>query len=297
MSKKTDATDALVPIVRHFGPMAARYDALLCDIWGVLHNGEIAYDGVVDALRNYRAGGGKIMLLSNASRPSDFIPGHLAELGIPRDAYDDVVTSGDATRAAINDGQFGKRFWHLGPDRNHPTFDGLNLERVSLEEAEFVLCTSLVDDDVETPDDYAALLSTLKARDLDFVCANPDLVVDRGERQVYCGGALADAYSKLGGRSHYFGKPHAPIYQLARQKLEALCGKPVANDRILAVGDGMLTDIMGAEAQGVDALFITGGIAVERCGPDAENPQSDLVSALSREIGVWPTAAMSRMRW
>ncbi|MEQ9520642.1 MAG: TIGR01459 family HAD-type hydrolase [Parvibaculum sp.] len=297
MSRTTDQNQNLVPIHQGFAPLAERYSALLCDVWGVLHDGVAAYSGVVDTLRQYRAGGGKVLLLSNASRPGVHIPSHLAELGIPREAYDDVLTSGDATRASLKTGRYGKRFWHIGPEKNSLTFEGLELEEVSEGEAEFVLCTALFDDEVETPEDYADILARLKSRDMELVCANPDIIVDRGEKQVFCGGSIAEAYVRLGGRAHYFGKPHPPIYKMARERLETLCGQSVAMDKILAVGDGLLTDIKGANTQGFDALFITGGIAVERCGPDAENPQSDLVSNLCREVGVWPTGAMPRLRW
>jgi len=285
-------TSGLVPIHDHFEPIATHYQALLCDIWGVLHNGVAAYDGIVEALTQYRAGGGRVLLLSNAPRPGVEIPGHLEGLGVPREAYDDVLTSGDATRASIASGQFGKSFWHLGPERDHPTFEGLPLDQTEAAAADFVLCTGLFDDETETADDYAAMLARLKERDLDLVCANPDIVVDRGERRVYCGGAIAAAYTEMGGRSHYFGKPHAPIYDLARARLGDL-----KDSQILAVGDGLLTDIKGANDQGIDALFVTGGIAQERCGPTVDNPQSDLVTRVLAETDGKAIGAMARLIW
>jgi HAD superfamily hydrolase (TIGR01459 family) len=285
-------TSGLVPIHDHFEPIAARYQALLCDIWGVLHNGVAAYDGIVEALTQYRVGGGRVLLLSNAPRPGVGIPGHLEGLGVPREAYDDVLTSGDATRASIASGQFGKSFWHLGPERDRPTFEGLPLDQTEEAAADFVLCTGLFDDETETADDYAAMLARLKERDLDLVCANPDIVVDRGEKRVYCGGAIAAAYAEIGGRSHYFGKPHAPIYDLARARLGDL-----KDSQILAVGDGLLTDIKGANDQGIDALFVTGGIAHERCGPAVDNPQSDLVTRVLSESGGKAIGAMARLIW
>lgn len=285
-------TSGLVPIHTHFEPIAQEYRALLCDVWGVLHNGVAAYEGIVDALTRYRAGGGRVLLLSNAPRPGGKIPDHLEGLGVPRDAYDDVLTSGDATRASIASGRFGASFWHLGPERDRPTFEGLPLRQVDEDAADFVLCTGLFDDETETADDYADTLARLKARDLDLVCANPDIIVDRGEKRVYCGGAIAGAYSEMGGRSHYFGKPHAPIYDLARDRLG-----DVPDDQILAVGDGLLTDIKGANEQGIDALFVTGGIAFERCGPTVDNPQSDLVTKVLQETGGKAIGAMARLVW
>ncbi len=297
MTELTPSPASPVPIHSSFEEFSDRYDALLCDVWGVLHNGVEAYEGVAETLNRYRQGGGRVLLLSNAPRPGTGIPSQLEKIGIPATAYDDILTSGDATRANIRTGRFGKSFWHLGPERDVQTFDGLPLTQVDEEAADFVLCTGLFDDDVETPDDYAAILARLKARDLDMVCANPDIVVDRGERRVFCGGAIAAAYSKIGGRSHYFGKPHAPIYDLARARLAALAGKEIADTAILAIGDGLPTDIKGANEQGIDALFVTGGIAVELCGPDPENPTSQAVTAVCAEAGVRPVGAMARLCW
>jgi HAD superfamily hydrolase (TIGR01459 family) len=287
----TDTSQA-VPIHDHFEPIASSYQALLCDIWGVLHNGVAAYDGIVETLTQYRAGGGRVLLLSNAPRPGAGIPAQLERMGIPREAYDDVLTSGDATHASITTGKFGQTFWHMGPERDWLLFDGLPLTQAEQSTAEFVLCTGLFDDDTETPDDYSELLTQLKERDLDLVCANPDIVVDRGERRVYCGGAIAAEYTKIGGRSHYFGKPHAPIYDLARAKLGDL-----SDAQILAVGDGLLTDIKGANDQGIDALFVTGGIAHERCGPTIADPQSDLVTKVLAETDGKAIGAMARLIW
>lgn len=292
MTDTSQAVPIPVPIYAHFEPIAGRYKALLCDIWGVLHNGVAAYDGIVETLTRYRAGGGRVLLLSNAPRPGVGIPGHLEGLGVPREAYDDVLTSGDATRASIASGQFGKSFWHLGPERDRPTFEGLPLDQTEEGAADFVLCTGLFDDETETADDYAPLLASLKERDLDLVCANPDIIVDRGEKRVYCGGAIAAAYTEVGGRSHYFGKPHAPIYDLARGRLGDL-----KDSQILAVGDGLLTDIKGANDQGIDALFVTGGIAHERCGPTVNDPQSGLVTEVLAETNGTAIGAMARLIW
>jgi len=284
-------TSGLVPIHTHFEPIAHQYKALLCDIWGVLHNGVAAYDGIVDTLTRYRASGSRVLLLSNASRPSAGIPEHLEELGIPREAYDDVLTSGDATRASIRSGHFGKSVWHLGPDRARVTFEDLSLIECDKSEADFILCTAPINA-ADTPAEYVSLLTEIKDRDLDFVCANPDLIVDHGDSRVYCAGSIAAEYTKMGGRSHYFGKPHAPIYNLARERLSDL-----ADSQILAVGDGPLTDIKGANDQGIDALFVTGGIACERCGPTIDNPQSDLVTEVLAETKGRAIGAMARLIW
>jgi len=292
MTDTSQAAPVPVPIYGHFEPIAQQYEALLCDIWGVLHNGVAAYDGIVETLTQYRAQGGRVLLLSNAPRRGVGIPAQLENMGIPPEAYDDVLTSGDATHASIATGKFGQTFWHMGPERDWQLFEGLTLAQAEQDSADFVLCTGLFDDDTETPEDYAELLAQIKERDLDLVCANPDIVVDRGERRVYCGGAIAAAYTEIGGRSHYFGKPHPPIYELARARLDDL-----QDSQILAVGDGLLTDVKGANDQGIDALFVTGGIAHERCGPTIDNPQSELVTRVLSETGGKAIGAMARLIW
>lgn len=298
MTNREATAAAQVPLLTCFSEVAERYDALLCDVWGVLHNGVDAYPRIVEALTRYKATGGRVLLLSNAPRPGVGIPAQLERLGIPAEAYDGVVTSGDGTRASLASGEHGQKYFHIGPERDFPTFEDLdNLQQVTEEEAEFILCTGLFDDDTETADDYADMLARIRQRDLDLVCANPDIVVDRGDRRVYCGGAIAAAYSELGGRSHYYGKPHAPIYELAQRRLAEILGRTVPKERLLAVGDGLMTDIKGANAQGIDALFITGGIAWEKCGPSVEEADARMVTELCAEQGVSPIAAMPRLIW
>lgn len=288
---------ASIPIVAGLGAFAGRYDALLCDVWGVLHNGAQAHGGVVEALKRYRGGGGRVLLLSNSPRPSAAIPAQLEGFGIPADAYDGVVTSGDATRSLLDSGELGRACYHLGPDRDLPLFDGVDMTRVPERDAEFVLCSGLFDDEIETPDDYREQLGRFLDRNLVMVCANPDVVVERGAKMIYCAGAIARLYEELGGDTRYLGKPYAPIYQRARVRLGEIAGAPVADARILAVGDGALTDIAGANAQKIDALFITGGIAWEACGETADTPDVERVARFCGEAGVRPVAAMPRLVW
>ncbi|MGB3808573.1 MAG: TIGR01459 family HAD-type hydrolase [Parvibaculum sp.] len=285
------------PILTAFSTIAERYDALLCDVWGVLHNGHTAYPGVAAALHAFRAKGGHVLLLSNAPRPSSELPGMLERMGIDASAYDGILTSGDATRAHLAGHTYGRDCYHIGPDRDVPLFDGTGVSRVDEDHAAFVLVTGPFNDDVEGPEDYREQFTRLVERRLPLVCANPDIVVERGPRHIYCAGALARLYEELGGSVTYFGKPHGPIYTVARQKLMQIAGRPFPDTRILAVGDGVATDMKGANAQGIDALFITGGIAAADCGADPERPEPELVAQVSAKAGIHPIAAMARLVW
>lgn len=240
-------------------PMAHRYRAWACDIWGVVHNGVEAYQAAVDALTRYRAQGGAVALITNAPRPSGEVAQQLDAFGVPADAYDTIVTSGDVTRTAITE-EGAALVYHLGPERDAPLYQGLAIELVDIGEADSILCTGLFDDETEGPEDYEEVLEEASERDLVMFCANPDKVVQRGDHLIYCAGALAEAYEAFGGRVIYAGKPHAPIYQLALTRLEEFCGTKPGAGEILVIGDGADTDLAGAAAQGFSALFVTGGI-------------------------------------
>ncbi len=286
-----------IPLISGLSALADTYDALLCDVWGVLHNGQESYPGVVDALSRYRAQGGTVLLLSNAPRPSTQLPALLASLGVTDDAYDGILTSGDATKTFISKHPFGRRCYSIGPGRDNNLFDDTGLELVSAEEAEFIVVTGPFNDDEEGPEDYRAPFAPLVARGLPFVCANPDIVVERGPRHIYCAGALAALYEELGGKVVYFGKPHGPIYDVARARIAAIKGEPIADSRILAVGDGIATDIKGAAGAGLDALFITGGIAAAHVGDHALAPDTEQVTKYCTEAGLTPIGAAARLIW
>ena len=270
--------------------LRATYDALLCDVWGVLHDGLASFPPAVDALRRFRAEGGRVVLVTNAPRPWPSISDQLSRLGVDEDAYDAVVSSGDVTREIIG-ARPGTRVYHLGPDRDLPFYEGLDIALVGEAEADLVSCTGLVDDARETPEDYRALLTRLAARRLDMVCANPDIVVHRGPDLVYCAGALARLYAELGGRAVLAGKPHAPIYEAARRKLEALGARS-----ILAVGDGLPTDIRGAVENGFDALFVTAGIHGADFGPP-DAPAPARVAARLEAEGLTAIGYMPALVW
>ncbi|MEP7455894.1 TIGR01459 family HAD-type hydrolase [Phyllobacterium sp. SB3] len=235
-----------------------RYDVLLCDVWGVLHNGVDSFVAASKALARARSAGLTVILITNAPRRFDSVAAQIHGLGVPEDAYDRIVTSGDVTRELIRNSP--RRIFHLGPERDETLYEGLDVELVEEREADVVVCTGYFDDETETPADYAEMLTRFRSRDLPFICANPDIVVERGDRLIWCAGALARDYGQLGGRMLIAGKPHRPIYEASIAAAEEVRGKPVDLSRVIAIGDGMLTDVKGADLFGIDVLYISGGI-------------------------------------
>jgi HAD superfamily hydrolase (TIGR01459 family) len=239
--------------------LAGRYDVLLSDVWGVIHNGREAFPGPCATLARWRAERGPVVLISNSPRPSPQVVVQLDELGVPREAWSALVTSGDATRVLLAERAPGPAY-AIGPDRDAPLYEGLGLSFAPLEAASFISCTGPFDDEVETPEDYRARFDVGVSLGLEMICANPDRVVQRGDRLIYCGGALAELYAAMGGTAIMAGKPHAPIYAASLARAAELAGRPVDKARVLAIGDGVITDLAGAAAQGLDALFIADGI-------------------------------------
>ncbi|WP_149588415.1 TIGR01459 family HAD-type hydrolase [Tabrizicola flagellatus] len=296
----------MTEILRSLADLTGRYDAVFCDLWGCLHNGKAAYPAAVAALQGFRASGGKVVLLTNAPRPMSSVVAQLDGLSVPRDAWDLIVTSGDAAQMGMLSGAVGRKVHHIGAPKDEAFFTDFAgdlaayaatqppIERVPLREAEGIVCTGLRDDLTETPDDYRAALLLGKTLDLPMLCANPDIVVDLGDRRLYCAGALAEAYEAMGGRTLYFGKPHPPIYDLARRRL-AEAGAP-ADPAILCIGDGISTDIRGGIGEGLDTLFISGGLEADRFGPDPENPDPARLDDWLDGLELSPTYAMGRLR-
>lgn len=282
-------------VIDRFAPLAPHYDGMLCDIWGVVHNGVTAFGEACDALQRFRRGGGRVVLISNAPRPTANVLRQLDCLEIPRDAYDDVITSGDMTRNAMleRSGQFA---FHLGPERDRPLFAGLDIRLAPAEQADYIVCTGLFDDETESPEDYRPLLTDLRARDVFMICANPDLVVDRDDRLIYCAGALAVLYEELGGEVLYAGKPHPPIYEAAFARLNTLAEMELKRERIVAIGDSVRTDLTGAAAVDIDGIFIVGGIHAEELG-GLENPDRAIMDRVFAAHGVTPKAVMRRFAW
>lgn len=286
-------------IIRALSEVQDGYDVLYCDLWGCLHDGKTPFPTAVAALQGFRTAGRRVALITNAPRPSGVVIAHLDRMGVPRDAWDEVVSSGDAAQDAMLRGEVGTRVWHLGPDKDDSFFTDLPvtrpagpaIERVAVEEAEGIVCTGLFDDLTEHPDHYRERLQAAADRGLPMLCANPDIVVDLGEQRLYCAGALAEVYEQMGGRAIYAGKPHAPIYEVAARRLGLGEGA-----RILATGDGIATDVLGAVRQGIDSLFITGGLAFDQFGADAENPEHGLLHPWLEERTLTPTYAIGKLR-
>ncbi len=268
------------------------YTTILCDVWGVVHNGVAAFGDACEALQRARRAGTTVVLITNAPRPRGDVEAQMDRLGVPRDAYDRVVTSGDVTRKLIAEGP--RRVFHIGPDRDASLYDGLDIELVEEFEASVAVCTGLVDDETETPEDYAEMLLRLRSRNLAMICANPDIVVERGDRLLFCAGALARDFAQLGGRTMIAGKPHRPIYEAALAAASGIAGAQVIPEKTLAIGDGVLTDIKGAADFGLDALYISGGIHAGEYGGADPDPDR-LASFLSRH-GYEPVAIMPKLR-
>jgi HAD superfamily hydrolase (TIGR01459 family) len=248
------------PILERAGALLARYDVLYCDVWGVLHDGHKAFAEACHALLRFRKGGGTVILVSNAPVPKERVALMLEARAVPRDAFDDIVASGEIALRHIADKGY-TRLYAIGPtERDAATFARLPARPVALGEAQAILCTGLNDDRTETADDYRALLERARALKLPLVCANPDLVVDVGGQQYLCAGAIADLYERMDGEVYWAGKPHANAYEAALTAAEAARGASVERARILAIGDSLRTDLKGAEAAGVDAIFIASGI-------------------------------------
>jgi len=296
----------MTAIIGSLAEIGGDYDAVFCDLWGCLHNGKAAYPAAVAALQDYRRSGGRVVLLTNSPRPMHSVIRQLDAMAVPQAAWDILASSGDAAQMAMLSGGVGRRVHHIGAARDEVFFTDLAADllalaqsqppitRVALKEAEGIVCTGLADDLTETPDDYRAALLLGRTLGLPMLCANPDIVVDLGDRRLYCAGALAQAYAAMGGTVHYFGKPHPPIYDLARRRLAALTGQTEA--RVLCIGDGIGTDIQGGIAEGLDTLFITGGLEAERFGPDVERPDPALMTPWLTAMALAPTFAMGRLR-
>jgi len=248
------------PILARAGELLARYEVLFCDVWGVLHDGHHAFTGACDALLRFRTKGGTVILVSNAPVPKERVAAMLDLRAVPREAYDDIVASGEIALRHIAEKGY-TRLFAIGPtDRDAATFARLPARPVALEEAQAILCTGLNDDRTETADDYRELLARARALNLPLVCANPDLVVDVGGHQFICAGAVADLYERMDGEVFWAGKPHANAYDTAQGVAEAIRGAQVERTRILAIGDSLRTDLKGAEAAGIDAIFVASGI-------------------------------------
>lgn len=290
-----------VPVLEGFGDIARGYDLILCDVWGVLHDGTRAHAAAGDALRRFRTLPGerprRVRLVSNAPRRWRGVQAILDGFGVSRDAYDDILTSGDLTHDLLA-ARGHTRVHHLGPARDLSIFDGLDTELVAAGEAEIVVCTGLFDDDTETAEDYRAILSDFAERRLPMICANPDLVVEKGGRLIPCAGAVAALYAEMNGAVTYAGKPHRPIYDAAlRRTRQGGKAAPVRADRVIAIGDAIRTDIAGARSAGIASLLVARGIHAEELGLTLDHHRlSDVAAWLARQ-DVRPDAVIERLVW
>jgi HAD superfamily hydrolase (TIGR01459 family) len=275
--------------------IAARYDAILCDVWGVIHNGLAAHPTAVDALLNFRRQGGRVVLITNAPRPSGPIVEMLDAFGIPRDIFDGIVSSGDTTRVMIAPYR-GRVIYHFGPPGiDDALYEGLGVVRGPAELAEAVVVTDMPDDN-DTPDMYVADMRFWLSRGLPMICANPDKFVEVGTQLVYCGGAMADRYADLGGEVRMAGKPYRPIYEEALKLAEGAARRAIDPLRVLAIGDSVRTDAVGAAAFGVDLLFVTGSIHADELDAfGAPDPRA--VRALVAPSGARLAGFMPRLAW
>jgi HAD superfamily hydrolase (TIGR01459 family) len=283
------------PFTTHFSTLASAYDVVLCDVWGVVHNSLVAFADAGTALTRFRRQGGTVVLITNAPRPAEVVMTLLDELEVPRAAYDAIVSSGDVTRAIIA-ARAGQRAFHVGPGRDVPIFDGLDAPLAPIESADYVVCSGLFDDTTESPQDYKALIAAMRERGLPMVCANPDIVVERGDKLVYCAGAIADLYAAAGGSVLYAGKPFRPIYEQALAVARAVRGRETAHGRVLAIGDSVRTDLKGAAGFGIDCLFVTAGIHAEELG-SRNQPDAAALGDIFAAAGLAPKAVMQRLVW
>jgi len=267
-------------------------EVVLSDIWGVVHNGLESFPEACDALHTYRKQGGTVILITNAPRPADSVQRQLRKLGVADETYDAIVSSGDLTRLFVADHPGKKMFW-LGPERDSSIHRGLDAVIAPLEQADYIICTGLFDDETETAEDYRAMMLQARERKLTLICANPDIVVERGDRLIYCAGAIAELYRELGGEVIFYGKPHRPIYERAMALAAERSGHKAQLNRVLAIGDSVRTDLTGAHGFGIDCLFVTRGIhSKEFEGIDQLDPAS------VRELfGHPPRALMRELKW
>jgi HAD superfamily hydrolase (TIGR01459 family) len=267
-------------------------EVILSDIWGVVHNGLESFPEACAALNTYRKQGGTVILITNAPRPADSVQRQLQKLGVADNVYDAIVTSGDLTRNFVADHP-GKKLYWVGSERHDAVHRGLNPVMAPLEEADYIICTGLFDDETESAEDYRPMLMQALAHKQTLICANPDIVVERGDRLIYCAGAIAELYRELGGEVIFYGKPHRPIYERAMALAAERRGRPAELRHVLAIGDSVRTDLTGAHGFGIDCLFVTRGI---HSGEFEGIDQLDAAS-VKELFGHPPRALMRELRW
>lgn len=269
-------------------------DVILSDVWGVIHDGVHGFPEACKALQTFRAQGGTVIMITNAPRPADSVQRQLRKMEISDETYDAIVSSGDLTRSFVAS-RLEQPLLQIGPERDNPMFRGLDVKFTTLENAEYIVCTGPYDDEIETEENYRGMMEEALKRNLTFVCANPDMVVERGHRLITCAGAIAELYRSLGGEVIFYGKPHRPIYDRALELAAEKRGGTTPANRILAIGDSVRTDLTGANLMGLDCLFLTRGIhAVDFEGLDVADEFS--VRRLFGDAKP-PLALMQDLKW
>ncbi|MVO17547.1 TIGR01459 family HAD-type hydrolase [Parasedimentitalea huanghaiensis] len=291
----------MTQIISALNDVSSRYQALFVDLWGCVHNGITAYPEAVAALQAYRATGGIVVLVTNSPKPRAGVAEQLGQFNVPADAYDTIATSGDSARSAMFRGAVGDKVYFMGEwQRDAGFFEPLhilenpsNIQRVPLAEAEGIVCCG-PNDPMADPDVNRSDFLYAKQKGMKLLCANPDIVVDRGETREWCAGALAQLYTEMGGESLYFGKPHPPIYDLARRRLAEL-GQDIPDGDILVIGDGPHTDIDGGMGEGIDSLFISGGLAAKETKTETQ-PDAQALELYLKQEQSNPTYTIGRLR-
>ena len=273
--------------INNFQDIEDNYDALICDVWGVIHNGRELFESVNDCLVNFRSKQKPVVLLSNAPRPSKYIERMLNQLGLDRKSFNEIVTSGDLTMSVLNESHYGSKCYHIGPDRDLNIFDGVNVSRVSFDEADFLFVTGLFDDETEDENSYSSILDEAKKRNLKLICANPDIVVQRGEKLIPCAGAIAKKYEEIGGKAINIGKPFSPIFDKAVNLIKGI--NENQNPRIIVIGDGLETDIKGANILKMDSLLVLGGLF-------ASESERNIIEVLKKK-NIFPSYYTEELKW
>lgn len=280
--------------VDHLRDLTQNIDVIICDIWGVIHDGVVAFPEACEALQRFRRQGGTVVMLTNSPRPADAVQLQLRGLHISDETYDAIVSSGDLTRKYVA-GHPGQSVYQIGPNHHGPTLEGLNIKNAPLESADYIVCIGPVNDEVDTPEDYRELLMRARARNLPMICANPDIIVERGHRIVYCAGAIAEFYRELGGEVIFYGKPHRPAYDRAMSIASDKRGHETPAHRMLAIGDSVRTDLTGAKNVGIDCLFVTRGIHSADFA-DIQEIDDLTITRLFGDIGA-PRALSRGLKW
>ena len=273
--------------VNKFSEVSEEYDALICDVWGVIHNGRELFSGINECLKNYIANDGVIILLSNAPRPAIHVEKMLESFGLKRECYNDIITSGDLTKKSLNDNLFGKKCFHIGPDRDLNIFDDTKVKKVEFDEADFIFVTGLFNDEIEDENDYIDLLSLAKERGMTLVCANPDLLVQRGDKLIPCAGLISRKYDEIGGKTVNIGKPYSPIFEEAISLIKI--ANQIEKSRILVIGDGLETDIKGANLMSLDSLLVLGGLF-------SNNSKDKIIESIENK-GIYPSYFTNELKW